>query len=108
MLVLARVSDILFNVLNKEATWEILNIGQQQGLSTLRTPVNTNNKKSDRIAEDRLTRSGLKDLQNFERSRGFDIDTTYLDLVPSNKRGKGKIPKQRRPSNAKFKWESLF
>ena len=108
--VLSQISDILFTVINKEATWQILNAGQEQGLS-MRTPVEKNKrnrkKKNQANEGERLTSSGLKRLQDFERSRGFDIDTTYLD-ESLNKRGKGKVSKNRRPSNFRFKWESLF
>ena len=88
----------------------LLNAGQEQGLS-MRTPVEKNKrnrkKKNQANEGERLTSSGLKRLQDFERSRGFDIDTTYLD-ESLNKRGKGKVSKNRRPSNFRFKWESLF
>ena len=116
-----KINDILFTVQNQEATWLIVQESKLEG-TPLNTPVtvkrNPRSKKNVTPAPQkkgrgdtpRIQREGMRELENWGRQYGMDIDTSVelpKDLAQElvlNKRGKGKIH-DRLP---KIKWQTVF
>ena len=119
--VLSKINDILFTVQNQEATWLIVQESKLEG-TPLNTPVtvkrNPRSKKNVTPAPQkkgrgdtpRIQREGMRELENWGKQYGMDIDTSVelpKDLAQElvlNKRGKGKIH-DRLP---KIKWQTVF